>query len=232
MGVIVRKLYVGMVVSAALCAVAVVATWLWFFHSHEISRDGSDWADFAAYFGDLMTPIVALLSLIAFLRTLSQQQRQRQIDSLETQSRQGVLFRIIEKLDAEIIAHLEGFSLTSPLLGPPSEQSALRTLSDASKPDWELPLPPRGRLFLRMLEEDNTKLNQLFHCLDKTVDLLKMLERYVTEHDSLEQSDDLSTFYRLRYGLIYHRLADAGWLKRTSWAEPLTPPRDEVSEAV
>ncbi len=69
-------------VVAAIAAVTVST--LWFFFIEDIpfrELTTAEAVSFATYFGGVMTPIVAFLSLAAFLRTLKQQQAQ--IDALK-----------------------------------------------------------------------------------------------------------------------------------------------------
>lgn len=206
-----RNLYFLIALSVLLCASAVLMTWLWFFHDYEISKHGSDWANFATYFGSFMTPSVALLSLFAFLRTLAQQQQQ--IDSLEAQSRQGVLFRIIEQLERDYLTHMDSFVFYGT---DSSVNSALKALSDPLLEPQQVALPFRPTRKDRM--DASAAEKRLYADIEKGTHRLELLQQYVTEHDSLGRDDSLTRVYRMRHELAIRRLARAGWLRWNEWA--------------
>jgi uncharacterized membrane protein len=107
----------------------VFGLYFYYFHGYPVSDNPSDWGVFGDYIGGLLNPTVALLALLALLRSMWQQHRQveKTIKEMRDNSHRDELFRLIEWTMSKLDERMEDSRLDK---GPLNKHEVLKLLEE------------------------------------------------------------------------------------------------------
>jgi len=210
------KLKLSWIISGAAVAafVAVVAPWVIVYFSLELSSSPGDWAAFGGYVGGTLSPIVATLALIAFLKTLSQQQKQ--IETLNSQSAKSDLLSVIDKIENDFERCLST-PVVVELNGKRFEYLGLDVVTRVVFPGWEQAIVNQDDIERLVAEHGAlSKDDQNLYALEMfsaAAGNLNQLRLYVEKHDELSGNNALTKYYQRKYKLAYERFVARSLLK-------------------
>lgn len=195
----------------------VAGLWFWLFEDTPPGELTSDEVEsFAIYFGGIMTPFIALLSLVAFLRTLHQQQEQ--IEELRRQARKGDLRHMIEQVDHDFESHMKSIVIDAPELGDNITANEIASNATIPKWHWERVLLEKEEFEKNAFEnaqDPDMHLIWLFHGFGIGAGHLNQLRLYVQEHDHIARNNMMTNYYARKHDVAFERFKERDWLAET-----------------
>ncbi|GHC17065.1 hypothetical protein [Aidingimonas halophila] len=206
-----------LILVGGVATLLVGGLWFWLFEGSQLGELTSHEVEsFAIYFGGIMTPFIAFLSLVAFLRTLHQQQEQ--IEELRRQARKSELRRMIEQVDHDFESHMKSIVIDAPQLG--DNITAHEIISNILIPKWhwERVLLEKWELekdAVENVQEPDMHLIWLFHGFGVGAGHLNQLRLYVKEHDDIVSNNMMTKYYARKHNVAFERFKERGWLTET-----------------
>lgn len=223
-----------LVITVSVVSLIVIFVWVFFIEETpfwELAPE--DVEQFAVYFGGVMTPVIAFLSLLAFLRTLAQQQymitqqehlieqQKSQLDALKVEAEKEDLFQAIERLDQDIKDITRSRNVQIAAGGSSYEKTMYELLNDIESSDWrKLPewkkFGPREEVVMINpdIGPDSRELLKDWDSACQAAGMLKLLGMHIDSHDRLAKSSALSDYYSKKYQSSYYRLIEKGYLEK------------------
>ncbi|MBB3190654.1 hypothetical protein [Halomonas cerina] len=226
---------------AILILILAALLWFWLFEdTHLDMLAADDIVQFAIYYGGVMTPIIALISLMAFLRTLGQQNylikqqeeqlknqkeqlkiQEEQLSSLKRDAEKTGIFQVVDRLDRDLNELAKSRAVQVKAGKGCHAKTVFDLLKDVGGREWnKLPeckkFGPRQEAIMNGFdidpEEDESV--KAWDTASMAAIMLTNLRLYLEKHDELAENSVLSKYYALKYQTFYYRLARKGYLEK------------------
>ncbi|MBB3232901.1 hypothetical protein [Halomonas stenophila] len=209
--------------------------WFWLFEDTPPGElTTKEVVPFATYFGGIMTPIIAFLSLMAFLRTLGQQQelmaqqeehlkqQQSQLVALENGAKKADLFQVIDRLDQDFEKLTKDKVIRLSRLQGADVATVYDLLNEVGETNWKGAIPDRSKFgefgdrIMGSFEESKPDVLEplsIWRVAYVAASMLIQLRLYLDEHDRIAGSTALTEYYISKYQVAYYHLADKHYLE-------------------
>ncbi len=208
--------------SSALTVLVVAGSWVFQFYG-TLSSNQNDWALFGAYFGGVLSPLIAIQALLAFLYTIYQQnkliiQQQNQIKTTEAESQKHDLVSTIRNIESDIFKTLNRFPIN--VTYDNNETLAFTgedVLFNVAFQDYKLAITSISELS-SLLDGDNSLPKHhpaILSCgmFAETAGNINQLRLYIRKHDEISKNNIMSKYYKKKYKIPCERLMEKGMLE-------------------
>lgn len=195
--------------------VIVLVPWVLTFHG-ALSEQTADWSAFGGYFGGVLSPIIATLALIAFLKTIKQQEAQ--IESLREQSVKEDIWRAIEKIEKDFEVSLRRYPIKIHTKDNTYELSGFDLAFNATAVEYKQAMVNTAEL-LKALEEKNgidRHDARLLGCemFSIAAGELNQLRIFVEKYDEVAGNNAMTKYFQRKYKVPYARFVERGYLDK------------------
>ena len=208
---ITTALFVAMLVGIIL----ITAPWAFIFHA-SLSSNTADWAAFGDYIGGVLSPLIAAFALIAFLRTISQQETQ--IKLLLDQYVKDDIWRVIEKVEKDFETALMRYPIKVHTAGKIQEYSGFDIVFNPTAAiESQQVMVNEAELLLYMKVQKEVPTNDpkllAYEMFSLAAGQLNQLRIYVERHSEFAGSNAMKKYFQRKYKVPYERFVERGYLK-------------------
>lgn len=202
---------------ATICgAVLAIVPWLLTFRATSLPPNPEQWSAFGSYVGGLLSPFIAALALIAFLKTVSQQQEQ--IEQLRLQGAKEDLWRAITKIESDYEQVLKGLPVTVKVGDKTYGFTAMDVVARMSFLAYQSAMVNEADLKRALAEHDGNLPRDhpsiaSFETFGMAAGHLNQLRLFVEKHDEIAHNNALTKYFYRKHKLAYDRLLERGFLK-------------------
>jgi hypothetical protein len=193
-----RTLYVFIILT--LIAFLVVLTPYLLKFNLQFSENSQDWANFGSYVGGALSPIIATLALFGLGLSIYHQQKQMNINQIESS---------IRNIESDFISGLKSTSVTIK----DRQFTCYEVLTALDFPCWKEVIPHKDAIDSEKSYDYFNDELRLFEVFGVAAGNLNQLRLYANKHEEVSKTNILSKYYARKYKVASLRFTEMGHLK-------------------